>query len=71
MDDRPNRWHASLYLWNAKLGTLIALSKITEDGHLTSLMGLADQPYLNERYFGWVSDNTSEASLNSEEKIKK
>lgn len=52
-------------------GTLIALSKITEDGHLTSLMGLADQPYLNERYFGWVSDNTSEASLNSEGKDKK
>ena len=52
-------------------GTLIALSKITEDGSLTSLMGLADQPYLNERYFGWVSDNTSEASLNSEGKDKK
>ena len=55
-------------------GTLIALSKITEDGSLISLMGLADQPYIKERYFGWMSDDTSEASeasLTSERKDKK
>jgi len=52
-------------------GTLIALSKITDDGNLTALMGLADQPYIKERYFGWMSNDTAEASLNSNRNDKK
>lgn len=52
-------------------GTLIALSKITDDGSLTSLMGVDDQPFIQERYFGWISGNTNEASLTSQRKDKK
>lgn len=36
-------------------GTLIALSKISGDGSLTPVMGLADQPFIRERYVGWLS----------------
>ncbi|EJW22133.1 hypothetical protein IMCC14465_05270 [alpha proteobacterium IMCC14465] len=52
-------------------GTLVALSKITEDGSLTPLMGLADQPYIKERYLGWISEDVTEASLFSHGADKK
>ena len=52
-------------------GTLIALSKITDDGNLTALMGLADQPYIKERYFGWMSSDVAEASMHTDGNDKK
>ena len=52
-------------------GTLIALSKITDDGNLTALMGMADQPYIKERYFGWMSGDAAEASMHSDGNDKK
>ena len=52
-------------------GTLIALSKITDDGCLIALMGLADQPYIKERYFGWMSGDAAEASMHSNVNDKK